>query len=69
MQMKLTIVIQGEGANIVLTPESDLDKKAIQLMPAGTSEAFVEPIAFTENKNGILRDTSAVNSLVIKIKS
>lgn len=66
--MKTTIIIQNETAHIVLTPETELDKKTVQFIPKTGCEATVEALSFSENQNGVMKEISRQNSIVIKLK-
>jgi hypothetical protein len=67
--MKVTVLIQAESSQMIMTPESDYDKKIIGLFPTQGTEVNIAAISFSENKDGILKDTANVNSLCINLKN
>jgi len=65
----MTLLIADNSTQIVLTPESEIEKTFVNYIKKGELiEATVSQISFSENKNGILRDTAEVNSLIVKIQ-
>lgn len=67
--MKVTLLVQEDCAQLVLTPESSYDKKVINLIPTQGISATISAISFSENKDGVLKDTANLNSLCINLKN
>lgn len=64
--MKTAVYIEGQTLQVVLTPESDLERVLLQL-PKGPTNITIKSGSFYETPGGWFRQGSENNSLILRI--